>query len=187
MIFLLLYAEFFKIGLFALGGGLATLPFLYQLSYQTGWFTTAQVTDILALSQVSPGPLGINMAAYAGYNTAGFFGGIASVLGIITPPVIIIILIAGILNKFAKNKYVIHAFEGLRPAVCALISVAVWETVKSALFNTALYTQTKNITDLLMIKSLIFFVILLILTNKYKKHPLFYVGLSAAVGLFIRF
>ena len=187
MIYLLLYIEFFKIGLFALGGGLATLPFLYQLAYKTAWFTPAQVTDMLTISQISPGPLGINMASYAGFHTAGLFGGLIAVLGIITPPVIIIVLIARALDKFAANKYVIHAFEGLRPAVCALITVAVWETAKTALFNTNLYAQTNNLTDLFIIKSIIFFAALLALSNKYKRHPLFYIGLSAAAGLFIKF
>jgi chromate transporter len=187
MIYLMLYWEFAKIGLFALGGGPATLPFLFQLSYKTAWFTPAQVTDMLAISQISPGPLGINMAAYTGLTTAGFWGGIIAVLGIITPPVIIIILISKQLKKFSKNKYVNAAFDGLRPAVCALITVAVWETAKTALLNQKLYEQSGKLTDLFIIKGFIFFIFLLVLTNKYKKHPLFYIGLSALAGLFIKF
>ena len=187
MIYLLLYWEFAKIGLFALGGGPSTLPFLFQLSYKTGWFTVAQVTDMLAVSHVSPGPLGINMAAYTGLHTAGFWGGIIAVLGIITPPVIVIVIIARQLKKFSQNKYINAAFDGLRPAVCALITVAVWETAKTALFNKDLYAQSGHLGDLFVIKSFVFFILLLILTNKYKKHPLFYIGISALAGLFIKF
>jgi len=187
MIYLRLYWEFLKIGTFALGGGLATLPFLYQLAYKTAWFTTANVTDMLAISQISPGPLGVNMASYAGFHVIGFLGGVIAVFGLVTSPVIVIVLIAKTLKKFSKNKYVLAAFEGLRPAVCGLITVAVWETVKSALLNTKLFEQTHSLYDLLSLKSFIFFAILLFLTNKYKKHPLFYIALSAAVGLFIKF
>ena len=141
MIYLLLYIEFFKIGLFAVGGGLATLPFLYQLSFKTGWFGTAQIADMIAVSEITPGPLGINMATFAGFNAGGILGGIIATLGIVTPSVIIIIIVAGILQKFINNKYVQAAFTGLRPAVCALITIAVWEIVKVSVFDFPLYQQ----------------------------------------------
>lgn len=187
MIYLLLYLEFFKIGLFAIGGGFATLPFLYQLSYKTAWFSLTELADIVAMSSVTPGPLGVNMAVYAGFNTAGVPGGIIATLGLITPAIITIIIIAGILHKFMDNKYVIAAFKGLRPAVCALLTVAVWEILKTFLINPDLYAKTHKLMDLFPIKSILFFVILLIVTNKYKLHPFIYIVLCAAVGFFIQF
>ena len=187
MIYLLLYIEFFKIGLFAVGGGLATLPFLYQLSFKTGWFTTQQIADMIAVSEITPGPLGINMATFSGFNAGGILGGIVATLGIVTPSVIVIIIVAGILNKFIKNKYVADAFTGLRPAVCALVTIAVWEIVKVSVFDFKLYEQTSNIKDLFLLKNIIYLVLLFILIRKVKLHPIVYIGFSALLGIFIRF
>ena len=187
MIYLLLYIEFFKIGLFAVGGGLATLPFLYQLSFQTGWFDTAQIADMIAVSEITPGPLGINMATFAGFNSAGILGGIIATLGIVTPSVIIIIIVAGILQKFINNKYVQAAFTGLRPAVCALITIAVWEIVKVSVFDFPLYEQTSILTDLFLLTNIAYFFILLILMFKIKLHPIIFIALSAVLGIFVRF
>lgn len=187
MIYLLLYIEFFKIGLFAVGGGLATLPFLYQLAAKTDWFTAQQIADMIAISEITPGPLGINMATFAGFNAAGIPGGIISTLGLVTPSLIVIIIVAGILHKFTKNPYVNAAFKGIRPAVCALITIAVWEIIKTAVFDFNLYDKTSNILDILLIKNIIFFLVLLFLIRKIKLHPIAYIALSAVLGLFIKF
>ena len=124
MIYLQLFWEFFKTGLFAIGGGLATLPFLQEMGQRTGWFTTHQLTDMLAVSECTPGAIGINMATYAGFRTAGLPGAICSTIGIITPSIIVIIIVAGILKKFQDNKYVQALFYGLRPASSGLIGAA---------------------------------------------------------------
>lgn len=124
MIYLQLFWEFFKTGLFAIGGGLATLPFLQEMGQRTGWFTTHQLTDMLAVSECTPGAIGINMATYAGFQAAGFPGAVCSTLGIITPSIIVIIIVAGILKKFRDNKYVQALFYGLRPASSGLIGAA---------------------------------------------------------------
>ncbi len=184
---LILYWEFFKIGLFAAGGGLATLPFLYQLSFKTGWFTTAQIADMIAVSEITPGPLGINMATFSGFNTAGISGGLSATLGIITPSLIIMVIIAGIMHKFTGNKYVKAAFTGLRAAVCALITIAVWEILKIALFNFPLYTKTSDISDLPLVKNIIFFILLVLLLRKIKVHPAVFIFFSAVLGLFVKF
>ena len=104
MMLLRLYWEFFQVGLFAVGGGLATLPFLYSLGTRTGWFTTAQVADMLAVSESTPGPIGVNMATYVGYTCGGVPGALCATLGLITPSVIIIILVAAALTAFRKNR-----------------------------------------------------------------------------------
>ena len=90
MIYLQLFYEFFKIGLFAIGGGLATLPFLYNLSDKTAWFTHAQLADMIAVSESTPGAIGVNMATYVGYQTVGFFGGVIATIGLVFPSIIII-------------------------------------------------------------------------------------------------
>ena len=124
MIYFQLFYEFFKIGLFALGGGLATLPFLYNLAAKYPWFDASMLPNMIAVSESTPGPIGVNMATYAGYSAAGISGGIVATLGLVTPSIIIIMIIAGFLNKFQENLYVKSAFYGLRPAVTALIAIA---------------------------------------------------------------
>lgn len=187
ILYLTLYWEFFKIGLFAAGGGLATLPFLYQLSFKTGWFTTAQIADMIAVSEITPGPLGVNMATFSGFNTAGAAGGLIATLGLVTPSLIIMIIVAGIMYRFINNKYVQAAFTGLRAAVCALITIAVWEILKLALFNFPLYDKTSNISDLPLEKNIIFFILLVLLLRKTKLHPAVFIFLSAVLGLFVKF
>ena len=94
MIYLRLFLEFFKAGLFAVGGGLATLPFLSNMATSTGWFTHSQLADMVAVSESTPGPLGVNMATYVGYTVKGVPGAVIATLGLITPSVIIILIIA---------------------------------------------------------------------------------------------
>lgn len=129
-----LFWEFFKIGLFAVGGGAATLPFLMDLAEKKPWYTMEQLTNLIAISESTPGPLGLNMATYAGYHALGIWGGAVATLGLVFPSVIIIILIAKFLENFNKNPYVQAAFRGIRPAVTALIGVAVFSLCKVSLF-----------------------------------------------------
>ncbi len=114
-----LFWEFFKIGLFAVGGGPATLPFLMDLTNAKPWYTMEQLTNMIAISESTPGPLGLNMSTYAGFQTLGLFGGLVSSFGLVLPSVVIIILIARFLDNFSQNPYVRAAFYGIRPAVTA--------------------------------------------------------------------
>ena len=127
MIYLRLFFEFFKVGLFSVGGGLATIPFLTDLGQRTGWFTSGQLADMIAISESTPGPLGVNMSTYVGFNTAGLLGGIVSTLGLVTPSILVILLIARILKQFRQSRVVNAIFYGLRAASVALITVALLE------------------------------------------------------------
>ena len=118
---LLLFLEFMKIGFVAVGGGPATLPYLMELTTKYDWYTMEDLTNMIAVSESTPGPLGLNMATYAGFRTLGVFGGVVSTAGLVIPSLIIIILIAKFLNDFNENKYVKGAFSAIRPAVCAII------------------------------------------------------------------
>jgi chromate transport protein ChrA len=124
MILLQLFWEYFKVGLFAVGGGMATIPFLYDLADKTGWFTHAQLADMLAVSESTPGAIGVNMATYVGYTTAGVPGAVIATLGLTTPSVIVILLVARALRQFRPNRYVEAAFYGLRPTSTAMIASA---------------------------------------------------------------
>ena len=126
MILLRLFWEFFKTGLFSVGGGLATLPFIYNISDKTSWFTHQQIADMIAVAESTPGPIGINTATYVGYTTAGVIGALIATLGIIMPDIIVILIIARFLQKFRDSQAVQDVFYGLRPASTALIAAAGW-------------------------------------------------------------
>lgn len=191
MILLQLFWEFLKIGLFSVGGGMATLPFLYDLSDSTGWFTYAQLADMLAVSESTPGPVGINMATYVGYTVGGFGGAVLATLGTILPGTVIVLIIASMLDKFRGNKYVDAAFYGLRPASTGLIAAAGVSVVGIALLNTELYAVTGKLTDLVSIRAVILAVALWVLTNVVKPtkklHPVVFIALSAVVGIVFSF
>ena len=189
---LTLYFEFFKTGLFAVGGGMATLPFLYDMSARhPDWFTTAQLADMIAVSESTPGPIGVNMATYVGFRTAGVLGGLITTLGLVTPSVIIILLIARVLKQFRENKYVDAAFYGLRPCSVGLIAAAGLLVVKIALFDFDAYALSGEISDLFRVKALILTAVLLVLTRAVKAtkklHPIFFILGSALIGVIFSF
>ena len=184
---LLVFWEFFKIGLFAVGGGPATLPYLMELSDKFGWFTMEELTNMIAVSESTPGPLGINMATYVGYQTLGIWGGVVATLGLVTPSLIIICLIAAFFNKFNSNKIVQSAFSAIRPAVTAIIAVSVLGICRVTLF-TAFALSAGLIQPLWHI--IIFAVVILGLLQfkKLKKiHPFLWFVVGAIVGIVFKF
>ena len=187
MIYFRLLFEFFKIGLFAIGGGLATIPFLQDLADKTGWFSQQELIDMIAISESTPGPIGVNMATFVGFKNAGILGGVTAVIGVVTPSVIVIILIAHYYMKFSEKPLVKSAFYGLRPAVVGLIGAAGFEVVKVSLININKFFETKIIADLINVKSLILFAVILFLSNKYKKHPIVYLVFAAIAGIVFKF
>ena len=175
MIILRLFAEFFLVGLLAFGGGMATVPFLQDLSERTGWFTAAQLGDMIAISEATPGPIGVNLATYTGFKTAGISGVIAATFGIVAPSVIIILIITKVLQKFRDNRDVDSAFYGLRPASCALICTSAVMLLRSALFPSTFDWRALVLLALLIPPVL-----------KTKIHPLVFLGISAVVGIAIK-
>ena len=191
MLYLRLFWEFFKTGLFAVGGGMATLPFLYSMSDATGWFTHAQLADMIAVSESTPGPIGVNMATYVGFTAAGIPGAVIATLGLITPSIIIILIIARVLAAFRQNKTVDAAFYGLRPCSVGLIAAAGLLVVKIALFDVDLYRQTGVLMNLFQWKAIALAAVLIVLTRYVKPlkklHPVFFILGSAAVGALFAF
>ena len=187
MILLCLYWEFFKVGLFAVGGGLATLPFLYSMGAKTGWFTATQVADMLAVSESTPGPIGVNMATYVGFTTAGVPGSVCATLGLVTPSLLVILMIAAALKAFRSSPYVNGAFYTLRPASTGLIAAAGWSVLVLVLLDLPLYRATGALTDLIRWKNLVLFAVLWCMTNLVKPmkklHPVVFIALAAAVGV----
>lgn len=186
-----LFWEFFKAGLFAIGGGMATVPFLQEMGDATGWFTSAELADMIAISESTPGPIGVNMATYVGNVTAGIPGGIIATLGLVTPSVIIILIVATVLKKFRDNKYVNSAFYGLRPASVGLISAAGFTIILIAFFGAEdIYDLFHNFTGV-DYRYVLLAVVLVILTNFVKPtkklHPILFILFSAVVGIVFKF
>lgn len=167
MIYLMLFYEFFLIGLFAIGGGAATVPFLFDLSSNHGWFTPQELTNIIAISESTPGPIGVNMATFAGYKTASYLGAISATLGLIMPSLIIIIFISKILKHYAKNEKTTTFLQYLQPAVVVLI------------LNAAIQIATVSLHDAL---SLAVFAFIFIFMYFYKASPIYYMILSGVLG-----
>ncbi len=185
MIYLKLFWEFFKTGLFAVGGGMATIPFLYDMSDATGWFTHTDLANMIAVGESTPGPIGVNMATYVGFLTGmgengiigAIVGAVTATLGLITPSIIIILIIASILKSFRNNKYVNSAFYGLHPASTGLIAAAGLGVMATNLF----------IDGAVNWKGWILAIALWIFTNKVKStkklHPIVFIACSAVVGI----
>ena len=186
-IYIQLFIEFFKAGLFAVGGGMATIPFLYDISDKTGWFTHAELTNMIAISESTPGPIGVNMATYVGYTSAGISGSLIATLGLITPSIIVILIIAGFYNAFKNNKYVQAAFYGLRPASAGLIAAAGLGVVVLVVFNQAKFAETGSVLDLINLPSIALMLVLYYFTAKCKKtkglHAAAFIAASAVIGI----
>ena len=185
MIYLQLYLEFFKIGLFATGGGLATLPFLSKMGLESGWFSSSELANMLAISESTPGPIGINMATYVGYKLAGPLGGLVASLGEITPAIIIIIIIAKFLKDFKDSEYVKAAFKGLRPVVFGLITSSVFSLFSSSVIYLDKFKETGNIQDLFDIRVILIFGLVFFLYKKWKIHPIFYILFAALLAILL--
>ncbi len=185
MIYLSLFWEFFRTGLFAVGGGLATLPFLTEIATKhPDWFTKEMLSDMIAISESTPGPIGVNMSTYAGYSAAGIPGAIIATLSLVLPSLIIIIIVAKFLTHFSDNKYVQNAFSGLRPAVTGLIAAAGFSVVKTAFFvKDVTFLKSINFTAII-----IFAVLLTLMQLKPLKkiHPTVYLAVSAVVGIILK-
>ena len=188
MTLLRLMYEFFKTGLFSVGGGLATLPFLYEISdrYPT-WFSHADIVDMIAISESTPGPIGINMSTYAGFRTFGIPGGILASLSLALPSIIITLIIARFLARFRQNRLVESAFYGLRPASIAMITAAGLNVAKVALLNLSAFSATHNLGDLFVWKALILAVVIFVAQKKLKWSPVVFIGISAVVGIVFKF
>lgn len=175
MIYLSLFYEFFKIGLFSIGGGLATLPFLYKLAEtHPHWLSAQTIADMIAISESTPGPIGINMATYAGYQAAGPLGGVIATLGEVAPSIIIIVIIARFLAEFDKNPIVKHAFYGLRAAVVGLITFALLKLLAVTLLLDGMVNYFNVVVYLALVA---------LVLNFKKVHPLVWILIGAGIGV----
>lgn len=195
MIFLRLFFEFFRTGLLAVGGGLATIPFLRDIGASTGWFTDADLTTMIAVSESTPGPIGVNMATYVGFHIGsgqgglmGVFGAVVTTLGLITPSIIVILIVAGVLERFRTSRLVDSVFRGLRPASTALIAAAGLGVAKNVLLLdlSSGFSLTGSVRwPALLLALAVFVCTRLKITGKI--HPICFIAVSAAVGILFKF
>lgn len=189
MTYFLLFFEFFKTGLFAIGGGLATLPFIYDISARyPEWISITDISNMIAVSESTPGPIGINMATYTGFTVSGILGGVTATFSLVLPSLIVIIIVAKFLQKFQDSVLVKRAFYGLRPAVAGLIAAAAFQVIKTSVLTLETFMRTRSIADLADIKSFIICAVTLVLLyiKPLKKiHPIVYILCGAVIGIFV--
>jgi len=194
MLFLLLFWEFFKTGLFAIGGGLATLPFLSRMAERFGWFTQEDIANMLAVSESTPGPIGVNMATYVGntvvtveYGPAvGVLGGFCATFGLVLPSFLVVLIVAKIFLRFQNNPLVESAMSALRPASVGMVCAAVAGVIWSVLFH-ADALQSVNFAGLFVWPNLILFAVLMAFYLKFPKlHPIVVLGLGAVAGMILK-
>lgn len=184
MVYLSLFYEFCKIGLFSIGGGMATIPFLMELSQTKDWFTPEQLTDMIAVGESTPGPIGVNMATYAGFNAGGVLGGIVATLSLVLPSVICICIISKFMQKFRSSRLVDDMFYGLRPASAAMIAGAMMHVLLSALFHIDLFGTAAPWYATINFGGMILFGIILVGAIFLKKlHPIVFILFGAAAGV----
>ena len=195
MIWLRLFWEFFKTGLFAVGGGMATVPFLQDISAKTGWYSLGKLADMIAISESTPGPIGVNMATYVGYTTGlgeggialGILGSVVATLGLITPCFLVILIVSYFLDRFRKNRYVDAVLYGLRPASVGLISAAGVGIVLFAILRVdGIFALGSASVSWKMLALAAVILVLTRWTPKVKKfHPIMFILFSALVGILL--
>lgn len=179
---LYLLGTFSRIGLFAVGGGLATLPFLFEIADQTDWLTREAVGNMLAIAQSSPGAIGANLAAYTGFVNSGPLGGFVAALGLITPSIIIIAIIARMLAAFKENKVVKNLFVALRPAAAGLLSAAGFGAISLSIWNAGAQVWY----DFFRWKEILLLAVIFVLIVKFKKHPILYIAAAGVAGVLLK-
>lgn len=186
MIYLTLFWEFFKTGLFSIGGGLATLPFLSRIGETYGWFTQADLANMLAVSESTPGPIGVNMATYVGTTVGGIPGGIIATFGLVLPSFLIILIVAKLMSRFKENRFVQSSMSVLRPASVGMISAAVIGVLLTVLFDNAAL-GTGNLIGFFRFTELAVFAVLLCVYLKFNKlHPVVILLIGAAAGIALK-
>lgn len=188
MIYLQLFWEFFKTGLFSIGGGLATLPFLQEIAQNYPWFTPNDLLDMIAVSESTPGPLGVNVSTYAGFHAAGIPGALVATCSLVLPSVITIILVYRALAKFRNSKLVQDGFYGLRPASAGLIFSALLEVFAVSLLHTGSWNGPDSLLAVLNLPAIAFFLLLSAAIWKLPKiHPIVFIGIGAVCGILFQF
>lgn len=183
MIYLRLFYEFFKTGLFAIGGGLATLPFLSEMSNKFGWFSQEEIANMLAVSESTPGPIGVNMATYVGNTTIGVAGGVITSIALVLPSYLVVLAVTTVMERFKENPFVQSSMKTLRPASVGMVSAAILGVLQSVLLDSTALASMQW-TSVLIVPNLLLFASLLLCCFKFDKlHPLVFLSIGAIAGI----
>lgn len=191
MIYLWLFLEFLKIGLFTFGGGYAMIPLVQEAIEKHDWLTESQFTYMIGLCEVTPGPIALNMATFVGATNGGFLGGLLATLGVVIPSFVIICIVAALLAKFAKNKYVSYALKGTMAVAIGLIIYATLVMIGQVLTPVSITNNSLKISANLNSLRLFVLVVgaygLMWILRKKKPGPISVIGMAALVGLIFGF
>ena len=177
------FTEFFKIGCVSIGGGYTVIPFLYYLAPKFNWFNVNEITNMIAVSNLTPGPIGINMATFAGYKAGGLLSSAVGTIAMVLPSIILVTIVSKLLKKYRDNCYIDYIMYGLRPAAVALISVAAWQILKNSILNIDKFHQTHNIIDILSLKALLMLIVFSILGYLLRKQPMYLILIAIIIGI----
>lgn len=187
MIYIALFLSFFQVGLFSFGGGLATIPFLEQLAFSTGWFSNIDIMNMIAISEATPGPLGVDMATYVGFLSADVFGSFCALMGLVLPSLIVILGVCKVYEKIKENKYARKCFYGLHAASIGLIFLAFFSAFKVACLEAEDGSSFLAMLSTIKLVPVLVVLFIFFLIKKLKLHPLFYITLSALIGIIFQF
>lgn len=181
-----LLIEFFKTGLFSIGGGLATLPFLSRMGEKYGWFTQEELANMLAVSESTPGPIGVNMATYVGNTVYGVLGGVITTFALVLPSYLVILLVFRVMKRFHDNLYVQGAMQTLRPASVGMVGAAVLDVLVSVLLRKDAIAALAW-SQMFVVPNVILFALLYAFYLKFQKlHPIVILALGAAAGILLK-
>ena len=190
MNYLILFLEFLKIGVFTFGGGYAMIPLVKEAVLKHGWMNEETFLNMIGVSEVTPGPIAINMATYVGSTQAGFLGALLCTLGVVLPSFIIMLLISILLKKYMKNKYVQSALGGIKFVAIALITCSALTIAADVLFPYSVDGSFSISVNFVTIKMLVIIAsgyFLLKLLLKRKPGPISVIVMSAVIGLIINY
>lgn len=187
MIYLYLFLEFFKVGLFTFGGGYAMIPLIKEVVLSRGWMDEAHFIDMIGLSEVTPGPIAVNMATFIGNEQGGFGGAVIATIGVILPAFIIMLLIAILLKKFMKNRFVKSSLRGIKTVAIALIAASAITLLSDFMFpvtyanGTLSYSYNLDLIKIFILVIAGYFLVKMMI--KKKPAPVITIVMAAVIGL----
>lgn len=182
---ILLAIEYFKIGCVSIGGGLTVVPFLYYFVEKYHWYSANDITQMLAVSNLTPGPIGINMATFVGLKVGGILGATLTTIAFMIPSFVIMYFVAKFLKNNNNNPCMCCVLESLRPAAVALISIVGFKILNATVLNFDKFSASQNITDLISIKAVVLLVLFLCAGIKLRKQPMWLIVIAIVVGILI--
>ena len=190
MIYIKLLLTFLKIGLFSFGGGYAMIPMIEKEIEGNGWLSASEFFDIVAIAEMTPGPIAVNSATFVGYKTAGFLGGLTATIGVVIPSLVLILIISRFFFKFQKHPLNTAVFYRVRPVIAGLIATAAIFVSETAIFKGKLTTNLilklfRHPLDIINVGSIFIFAVSLIALRRTKLHPILVIALSGALGILI--